>query len=575
MTQLIQKIDFLKIEEYLQAYFDNIIAPKIGIHSSIRQLLLSVGVLSTATYIISKYIIYRNFLHPVNKIPGPKVEWFPFTGNMLEIIREDAGVPHKRWKEKYGGIVSYKGPWYENRILVTDPEYIKHIITTNSYDYVKPPRTVEFLRKVLGNGVLVAEGDIHKKQRKMLNPAFSIQAIREMVHLMMIPGVQLRNAWLDEVKKYNNSIHADNQPTEIIVSNGLSLATLDVIGETGFGYSFDSLKTVHTPEQNKLGLAYSSIFNGDISFMRFLQFFFPILQYLPTQRNLDLKRDLKWLDEESRKLVENGLERVKQGNSNNEINKDDDGNDGFSQKNKRSKDLLTLMANETDDETGKKMTIKELQDQCLTFLAAGHETTSVSLSWTLWYLAKNQDAQSALRDEIKPLFDAIDMDHPLFTNPSQVDHAKSIVEANIPKYDDINKLPLLNNVCKEALRLSTPVPTTNRLATKDDVIGPYFIPKGTNVFFSIITSHHDKKVWGEDALEFNPDRWNHAPAKNVSPYEYAPFLYPGARTCIGNRFAMMEMKVLLAILIKDMKFTEKKVLFPNQNNKLHYDLHQI
>lgn len=143
---------------------------------------------------------------------------------------------------------------------------------------------------------------------------------------------------------------------------------IDVIGETAFGHSFDSLKTVNTPQQNKLGLAYSSIFSGDMTIMRALQFFFPILRFLPTQRNLELKRDLKWLDEESEKLVKGGLERVKQENSNNN-NYDDD--DGLSQKNKRSKDLLTLMAKETDEETGKKMSIKELQDQCLTFLAAG------------------------------------------------------------------------------------------------------------------------------------------------------------------------------------------------------------
>ncbi|KAI9299661.1 hypothetical protein BJ944DRAFT_244973, partial [Cunninghamella echinulata] len=89
MNQLVQKIDLIKIEDFIQKYFDTNIAPKIGIQSSIRRLLLGVGVLSTCTYIISKYIIYRLYLHPTNKIPGPRVSWIPFTGNILEIIRED------------------------------------------------------------------------------------------------------------------------------------------------------------------------------------------------------------------------------------------------------------------------------------------------------------------------------------------------------------------------------------------------------------------------------------------------------------------------------------------------------
>ncbi|KAI9299889.1 cytochrome P450, partial [Cunninghamella echinulata] len=411
-------------------------------------------------------------------------------------------------------------------------------------------------------------GDAHRQQRKMLNPAFSIQAIREMTHLMMIPGVQLRNSWMDQIMKNNEKNGNSNQPTEIIVSKGLSLATLDVIGEAGFGHSFESIKTADTPQQNKLSKAYMDIFDTKASLMRILQFFFPVLEYLPTQRNLDIKQDLKWLNEESEKLIQDGLERIKREERSNKENDDGKGDDTLYQQKKRSKDLLTLMSKEIDQETGSGMSIKELQNQCLTFLAAGHETTSTSLSWTLWLLAKNPDIQEALRQEIEPLFQPMDFNHELFSNPSQVDHTQAKIEAKIPTYDEINKLPLLNNVCKESLRLIPPVPVTNRLATKDDVVGPHFIPKGTVIFFSPMCNHHDEKVWGEDVLEFNPDRWNHAPAKNTTAYDYAPFLYPSPRTCIGNRFAMIEMKVLLCILIKDLKFTEKEGFTPKQKQQI-------
>ncbi|CAO3591050.1 unnamed protein product [Absidia cylindrospora] len=549
MNQLIQKIDSSALGEYarvleqhVQTYFDKHIAPTFGIQSSIRRVALGLGLVTSLTYFLSKYVVYRLFLHKTNKIPGPPIGWIPFAGNMREIIRDEAGVPHKKWAKKYGGIVSYKGPWYENRILLTDPELIKHVLTTNSYDYVKPPATVEFLKKILGEGLLISEGDLHRKQRKLLNPAFSVQSIRGMVPLMVVPGVQLRKQWLDAIAddKKNNS---NDGPTEIIVSSGLSLATLDVIGAAGMGHNFESLRTFNTPAANKLSKAYIDIFQSDISIFRVLTFFFPILKYVPTERNRMLKQDLKWLDEESRYLVEMGVDRGKH-------------QDKDSQKPKHAKDLLTLMVDESDSDTGLGMTVKELQNQCLTFLAAGHETTSVALSWCLWLLAKHPEIQDALREEIKPVFGRMDIEHSLFDKPLEINPLQAQTEANLPTYETINSLTLLNNVCKETLRLIPPVPTTNRISTKDDVLNHYVVPKGTVLFLSVIANHHSTEVWGDDAMEFRPARWDEPRAKNIGPYEYFPFL-AGNRQCIGNRFAMVEMKILLSLLIMDLKYTEK------------------
>ncbi|SAM02584.1 hypothetical protein [Absidia glauca] len=547
MAQLAQKVDLAWLLEYAhtlerqgQAFFDKSVAPVIGIQSSIRRVALGLGLVSTVSYFVSKYVIYRLFLHKTNKIPGPPVDWIPFAGNMPEIIREESGVPHKKWTKQYGGIVSYKGPWYENRVLVTDAEMVKHILTTNSYDYIKPPRTFEFLKKVLGDGLLISEGEVHRQQRKMLNPAFSIQAIRGMIPLMAVPGVQLRSEWIDLIEKDVNN----EGPTEIVVSSGLSLATLDVIGAAGMGHNFESLRNFNTPAENKLSKAYMDIFQSDTSLFRILTFFFPLLRFVPNERNRMLKQDLKWLDEESRRIVELGKDRVQQ-----QQQSDD-------KKSRQAKDLLTLMVNEVDGDTGHGMSVRELQNQCLTFLAAGHETTSVALSWCLWLLASHPEIQDALREEILPAFGKVDTEHPLFDKP--LDHSQQDAqnEANLPSYDTINALPMLNNVCKETLRLIPPVPTTTRIATKDDVLDHYVIPKGTVIFLSPVVSHHSTEIWGEDALEFRPSRWDEPKAKNVTPYEYFPFL-AGNRQCIGNRFALIEMKILLSLLIMDLKYHVK------------------
>ncbi|KAI8369592.1 cytochrome P450 [Radiomyces spectabilis] len=494
-----------------------------------RRTALTAGVISYSTYVITRYFIYRLYLHPVNRIPGPPVEWIPFTGNMRTIIREEAGVPFTWWTEKYGGIVGYHGPWNRPRVLITDPEILKEVLTTRHYDFIKSPDTSEFLIRFLGKGILVAEGETHRHQRKMLNPAFGVQTLRDMVPLMSVPAGQLRAQWFNELRP--------NEWTEIDISTGLSLATLDVIGIAGFGEQFRCVQNAGTPRANRLADAYMGIFSNDFSSMRVLTFFFPFLRHLPTPHNLQVKRYLQWLQEDSRQLVERGIEQYKKDPEN------------------MPNHLLGLMLREVDETTGQHMSVEELQNQCLTFLAAGHETTSVALSWCLWLLAQHQDIQDELRAEVRTVFDDTNMEHPMFTDPLHHSTDFRAEDAKLPSYEAINQLKLLNNVCKETMRLIPPVPTTSRMATKDMVLGAHVIPKGTFLVISPMVTHHLKSIWGEDAYEFRPSRWDEPAAASVSPYTYMPF-YAGGRQCIGHRFATMEMKILLAFLIRDMRYTE-------------------
>ncbi|KAI9243654.1 cytochrome P450 [Sporodiniella umbellata] len=462
---------------------------------------------AVTAYWITKLIVYRLYAHPLRHLPGPKVGWFPFMGNFLEILKEEAGVPHKRWAAEYGGIFLYHGPWNDPRVAVTDSRWLKQVLTTQVYDFIKPPGSSEFLRKFLGDGLLVAEGDEHRFQRKVLNPAFSVTAIRSMVPQIAQPGLELRQHWLGQLK--------EDVATELQISSDLSMTTLDVIGLAGFGQDFGSLRYAGTAQQSKLSQAYLAIFSNDASLLRVLSFLFPVLRYLPTERNRMIKRHLDWLNEESMALVQAGIQRG-----------------ANEKKGQAPKDLLSLMVNLIDDETGKGLTAEQLKHQCLTFLAAGHETTSVSLSWCLWLLAKHPEIQDRLRAEVKEVFKG----------------------EEIPTYDEINKLTLLDNVCRETLRLIPPVPITNRMTRVPVTLGPYVLPKGTQVFLPLIVGQHDPQIWGEDAEEFNPDRWTSEMVGNA--YQYLPFL-AGGRQCIGYKFAQIEMKILLALLIKDIQYFEK------------------
>lgn len=188
-----------------------------------------------------------------------------------------------------------------------------------------------------------------------------------------------------------------------------------------------------------------------------------------------------------------------------------------------------------------------------------HETTSSALSWCLWLLAQHQDIQDALRDEVKPIFESINLDHAMF----QSDDMPEQFDANLPAADTVNQLPLLNNVFKETLRLTPTVPNTMRYTAKDIELGGYHIPKNTAVLLPIIVNLHDPELWGDDVDEFKPERWDSPPASNVSPYEYAPFI-AGARQCIGHRFAQLEFKIVLGLLLTHFQFFEEPGYRPSK-----------
>ncbi|KAI8138349.1 cytochrome P450 [Fennellomyces sp. T-0311] len=501
----------------------------LGIDASAKRVLLVLGVTGTITFAFSKYILYRLYLHPLTKIPGPRVSWIPFIGNMWNIITEEVKQsPHKRWTQEHGGIVRYHGAWNQPRIIVSDPTLLKQILMTQQYDFIKTPTDVKILGRIGGNGLIVAEGDVHRRHRKMLHPAFSLQAIRDLVPVLFVPAVHLCEKWTQEIKEKQTA----DKAVAIDVSHGISLAALDEIGLFAFGQEFHAIRNDGTHKINRLGAAYHTIFDPNHrSMLQLFGLFFPILQKVPTSQNRLIRKALRTMHEESRRVVQRGIERAQSTSKNENY-------------------LLALMIRLSDDESGNGFTPEELRQQCLTFLAAGHETTAAALSWCLWFLAQNQAIQDALRAEITPMFEKIDMNDPIFRgNPFQGG-------SDTPSYEGINQLHLLNNVCRETLRLMPVVPITSRLATKDTVMNGHVIPKGTYLHLPLIVNHHSKELWGADAEVFRPDRWDQDVAAKVSPYDYCPFL-AGGRQCIGYRFALIEIKIILAMLITKFQFFEK------------------
>ncbi|KAG0081981.1 hypothetical protein BGZ92_011946 [Podila epicladia] len=255
------------------------------------------AVWGTLVALFTSYAFYKTYfqptyLSPLRHIPGPpNVSKYnpyrlPFVGNFLDILQEEAGVPHRRWIEQYGGIVVYRGLFNSLRVIIADPKAISHVFSTNSYQYRKSDRVVKILSQVIGHGVLLAEGDAHRKQRKMLNPAFSHKHIKEMVPTMSRPAATLAKIWEGRVDS------SEKQQTEFDITGDLGRATLDIIGLSGFGYDFQAL----TVPNNELSRAYRELFDTSSNLVQILRMMVPFYIDIPFKHNRVRKQAIRTID---------------------------------------------------------------------------------------------------------------------------------------------------------------------------------------------------------------------------------------------------------------------------------------
>ena len=186
-------------------------------------------------------------------------------------------------------------------------------------------------------------------------------------------------------------------------------------------------------------------------------------------------------------------------------------------------DLLQMLLDARDEETGEAMTDAQLRDEAVTIFAAGHETTSNALSWTILLLARHADVA-------RKLFDEVDR----------------VLAGRAPTVADLAALPYTRWVVQESMRLYPPAWVMGRYALGDDEICGYRVRAGTQVLVSPWTTHRHPRYW-DDPEAFDPERFSPARAEGRHPFAYFPF-GGGPRICIGNAFAMMEAQLILAMI---------------------------
>ncbi|KAF5354697.1 hypothetical protein D9756_005236 [Leucocoprinus leucothites] len=502
--------------------------------------------------VLTGWLVYQVFIapkfNPLQRIAGPPSKGF--TGNMSRVL-DPASSPkaHEIYVRRYGRSIRIRGlgPWDE-RLLTLDPLSVQHVLK-NTTIYEKPWQSRALITSLIGCGMLSAEGHVHKRQRRVATPAFSIQNLRELIPLVFNKGTQLKDKWMRLASEGAQT--CEGPAATVDVCRELSRATFDVIGIAGFDYNFNSIQD----ESNELFIAYKDMFEMALAqgnpVVTLLAIYFPWLnKIIPDKRQRTVERCKATIRRVAGRLIQEKKRKIEDAAR---LGKTYDG-----------KDLLSLLlkSNTSSDiapET--RISDEDILHNINTFMFAGSDTTSLSLTWSLYLLSQHPDMQTRLRNELLSVAPATPI--------------SDLTEEEIQSlYNNLSNLPFLHNVTRESLRLIPPLHSSIRVATQDDEVPTMYpvhdrngnpikgkrsvtLPKGSFVHVAVEGFNLDKEMWGEDAWEFNPDRWDALPEKA----QELPGLFSntlsfsaGPRSCIGMRFSMIEIKTFLYILLTHFEF---------------------
>ena len=487
----------------------------------------SAWLLTISTVFPSYLILYESWIYPFYISPlrfVPTVPGFPLWGHLHILITEEVGVPQRRWHQQYGPIVRSFGAFGRPRLSIIDEEALKQITVKDPYLWPKPQAFTSFIAPILGGGLVLVEGDTHIQQRKALAPGFSISSIKTLSPIFWRKAMDLSKFWHAKISEERAQAKEKAQGSSIEVLDGLNRASLDIIGEAGFGTKFNALTLPDTP----IRVAYQQYFRFDKwdRLYHGLLTQTPLAKYLPMTAKRELMAARRTI-----MGIASDIIRDKQSKK-------------LSQTLSREKDIIALVVKEHSTPSGRiegQLTFESMRDQVMTFIGVGHETTANAIAWMLHLLAKYASTQEKLRHEIHAYF-------PFLFSPNSLDREDV---SRLSKIDEDN-LPYLNNVCRESLRYIPPVPFVIRQNSVDAHLCGYRIPAGTMTFVFMNTINRAPGFWGDTADTFDPDRWDHLP-ETYTANAYTPFLY-GPRGCIGRKFAETEMKTFLCCLLSMYRF---------------------
>ncbi|MFY0563374.1 cytochrome P450 [Archangium lansingense] len=413
--------------------------------------------------------------------PGPRGHWL--LGNLPERRADPLGF-FTRIREQYGDVVRYRmGPLQLYQL--SHPDDVKRVLVDNARNYQKT-RLMQRLRPILGNGLLLSEGDFWMRQRRLAQPAFH----RERLAGLATAITGLVGSALQRWEPLADS----SQPFDLAAE--LTRLTLAITGRVLFSADLSEAVdeaghavTTALEESNRRVLA--SV---------------PLPLSLPLAGHRRLKSAIRVLD----RLVFELIGQRREGSH-------------------RAEDLLSLLMETRDADTGEGMSDAQLRDEVMTLVLAGHETTANALVWTFYLLQQHPEVEARLAHEVF-----------------------SVLGDRVPGFADLPRLRYTARVFDEALRLYPPAWLISRTALADDVLGGYTIPKGSIVVPLPYVLHRNPAFW-EQPESFDPDRFLPERSAARPRFAYLPF-GGGQRQCIGNGLALMEGQLVLAMVAQRFRF---------------------
>jgi len=385
--------------------------------------------------------------------PGPAT---PFTPDTNEATF--AAIP--RWLGEYGDVVRLpsEGRRHDSYLL-NDADAIRHVLVKNHANYRKGPGFSR-VKMLLGNGIIVSDGPFWRRQRRMIQPAFSRKVLARLLRLVQQANDSRRERW---------QAQAAGGEVLDITAEAADLS-LEVILRILFGEDFDRL--VDQAGGNPFGFLTEDLTRDMRVVLRFRGLMKRMQELIHWRRETRPERD----------------------------------------------DFLALFLAARDWDTGEAMSDKELIDELMTFIIAGHETSAITLNWCWYFLARHPETAAQAREEIE-----------------------AVTGGAMPQPAQLAQFETVRRVMNEALRLYPPVWLFSRTALDDDRIGDYAIPAGTDLFISPYYLHRHPDHW-PDAERFDPDRFASEQEKARHPTAFIPFS-AGPRRCIGDHFALLEMQI--------------------------------
>ena len=410
-------------------------------------------------------------------VPGPP--GYPIVGALPKVMKDPLPFLTQAARE-YGDVVCLGGFGAQKFYLVTHPDDIERVWKTHHRNYVRGSN-FQLLKPLGGDGLFLSEGEEWRRQRRLLQPGFHVTRLMGMVETINASIAAMLQRWEREIAQ-GEPFDLEREMMGLLIE--VSVKTLfgtEVAGDT---------ETVH----ETITTAFSILHRRVLSAV-------PFPWWVPFPRHVRFLRAVAELDKVVYRLID---QRRRSGSEGNDM-------------------LSTLLS--VRDEAGEPMPDRQIRDEVVTFLVAGHESTGASLSWALYLLSRYPDVMRRVEAELA-----------------------AVLGGRTPGFQDLPRLQYLSMVFKETLRLYPPFWMITRTPVVDDVLSGRRVPAGSILMFSSYVTQRRPDFWPNPEA-FDPDRFLPENAEGRPQFAWYPF-GGGPRVCIGARMAEMEALLVLAAVLQ-------------------------